>query len=212
MGIATSSRARFVLALWCAPLAAALSGCVSVRPTVVATAAPSAESGYVAGVFSRTGRDRFGLGIVDAAGQEFVMPFGDSSQEETAQGRLAMIDLPPGEYRVAFWVTYAALGTKQGIKKDFPATHAIARKFTVRPGQVVFLGAFSAETVTSYRRVDWTIGLRRIGEAGATTMFRQGYPAFREASIQCLQCSAAPAAAAAAPSRPGVPAVKVRPQ
>jgi hypothetical protein len=63
---------------------------LSVRPTVVATAAPSAESGYVAGVFSRTGRDRFGLGIVDAAGQEFVMPFGDSSQEETAQGRLAI--------------------------------------------------------------------------------------------------------------------------
>src|SRR5512138_1969663 len=168
-------------------LAALLSGCVSVRPTIAPSAAPAASSGYVAGIFHKDSPWGFGLGLVDAAGMDYVMPFGDPANVATG-GRLATIAVPPGEYRVGYWVTYATMTKSREGKKDFPREHPLASRFTVKPGEVVLLGAFTADssntsTGTGYR-INWNIAPKKIGEQQAVQAFRTGYPAFGDAPVR----------------------------
>lgn len=208
---------------------AVLSGCVTLQPTVVRDAKPTQGSGYLAGIFSSNKGFGFGLGLVNAdTGADHVMPFGESTAlPSSREGQVAMIELPPGNYRIGYWVTYATLTHQRSTKADIPAGHPLGRPFALAPGQVVILGSLEAETLLAYPKFHLTIHPRRISEQSAVAAFRESYPGFQGAPVTCLLCvekrppwagvpaklppaSPVPASAGAPPATPSPSAICAR--
>ncbi|HYU09433.1 MAG TPA: hypothetical protein VEK77_08645 [Gemmatimonadales bacterium] len=167
-----------------------LSACVSVQQTVRADAAPVPTAGYVAGSFTTDKGSAFGFGLVNTeTGEDYVMPFGqERNMPSVRDNELGMIQLPPGNYKIAYWVTYATLTKQREVKKaiDNPVFGA---PFTVAPGAVVFLGSFSTRTdFFPYRRAEWSFRANRISRREAKDMFAKTYPRFADLPFSCRLC------------------------
>jgi hypothetical protein len=186
-----------------------LPGCVGLQKVLDRDTPRNATSGYVAAIFTNTsttlGRGHaFGLGIVDAkTGADFVMPFGDQTSEPNA----AIVELPPGEYRVAYWVTYARLTRSREGKKDLPDGHALGRRFKVAAGEVVLLGALAANTSTSGSTSanvaftwNWTIQALPVRDSVARQKLASDYPNFVGAPVRCIVCTPDESAPQAGPN------------
>jgi hypothetical protein len=165
-----------------------LPACVSVAPTLGTQAKPTPGAAFVAGLFAKRSGYGFGLGIVNGdTGQEFVIPFQrDDASGEGAQA--VAIEVPPGSYRVASWMSYAWLTHERSAKKDIPAEHPLGRTFRLAPGQVVLIGSIEASSAVTYPKIQWRIDPRAVTEVNALAAFRAAYPALADAPVTCLLC------------------------
>ena len=195
-----------------------VAGCAMVRvePTVDASASPREDAGYVAAAFwVRSQTETFTFVLVDAAGRQRDIAFrdltppkkthfdpavrGDESNTYTVAEtkHLAMIAVPPGEYRVAYWRRgmYGSKAELLPVKEG----SAIARPFRVRAGHVAFLGRFRAREDRlvgptdriGYQKVTfvWSIVPDGPPAEEASSILRSAYPGFARAPLECIACS-----------------------
>lgn len=163
-----------------------LTGCSMVAPAMRSTLGKGDKldpsSGYVAGVFTKTqGGEDFAFVLTDQAKHEQLLWFTGKRKEPS--DAVEMYAVPPGDYRVAFWWPK---------RTAVPIDHPVGRPFTVKPGQVVFVGKFEAKTVDlailKQRRM--SIEPQDIKADEALTLFRAKYPGFAEAVLTCHLCIA----------------------
>lgn len=173
-----------------------LSGCASNRqtfePIMEPRQSPAMSSGYVAGMFSREweGRTSFGLGIVDTAtAEEYVMPFGRTrALPNDVVDEIAMIQLPPGAYRIAYWLNYSTRELEQITRTDIAADPASGLSFTLAPGEVVFIGSYVAKKERSVGSDQTRVRHQRLTLRSARRSLANSYPAFASQPMSCPSC------------------------
>ncbi len=175
-----------------------LSGCanngrLTVRPIMEATHSPAMNSSYVAGMFSRewgAGKTSFGLGIVNTAtAEEYVMPFGrERTLPNDVVDEIAMIQLPPGEYRIAYWLNYSTSELEQIARTDIPADSMSGLPFTLAPGEVVFVGSYVARKERSDGSDQTRVRHQRLTLQSARKSLSNSYPAFATQAMSCPTC------------------------
>jgi hypothetical protein len=161
-----------------------LVGCtiVSVQPKVPRDAQPSEINGYVGGLFDKDTIVGFGFGLQDEqTGKEYVLELEDNV--------VGLVAVPPGRYRVAYWVTWAALTGDRLTQQAIPRSHPFGHDFEVRPGQVTFLGHWSADRQMHFRSNTFTLAPVAITEAEARDALHTAYPSFATERIQCVFCA-----------------------
>jgi hypothetical protein len=159
-------------------------GCatVTVQPKVPKSAPLAPAAGYVGGLFTKDTVAGFGFGLRDDRSQrEYVLAVDEKD--------VGLIAVPPGTYRVAYWVTWAALTSERLTRKEIPAEIPLGRSFQVGPGQVMLLGKWAADREMGFGRNTFTIVPKRISRAEAVVAFRSSYPGFAEAPTSCLLCT-----------------------
>jgi hypothetical protein len=175
-----------------------LSGCanngrLTFRPIMDSGQSPAASSSYVAGMFSRewgSGKTSFGLGIVNTAtAEEYVMPFGRArTLPNDVVDEIAMIQLPPGEYRIAYWLDYSIRELEQITRTDIPADSMSGLPFTLAAGEVVFVGSYVARKEQSDGSVQTRVRLQRLTLQSARKSLSNSYPAFATQAMSCPSC------------------------
>jgi hypothetical protein len=170
-----------------------LSGCASntarVQPIVDSKQSPVSSSGYVAGMFSRDwgpGKLDFALGVVNSAtAEEYVMPFVvGTSLPDSVKDRFGMIQLPPGKYRIAYWLSYSTKDNQQLTKTAISPDATAGLPFTVTSGEVVFLGSFVARNDNN----QWSVHHQRIVLQSAQQALSKRYPTFSTQPFSCPSC------------------------
>jgi hypothetical protein len=157
---------------------------------------PVLSSSYAAGMFSRNwdrGKTGFGLGIVNTAtAEEYVMPFGVETIFPTdVVDEVAMIQLPPGEYRIAYWLTYSTGEIEQIARTDVAADSMTGLPFTLAPGEVTFIGSHVARRErnnSSNGNKAWSVRHQQLTLQSAQKAFSRGYPAFATQPMSCPSC------------------------
>jgi len=180
---------------------------LELQPVVERTALFRPDRGYVAGSFATSdGGDQFAFGIVNALDHEWVMPFvsGRGRDRDESDADAVLIELPPGDYRLLFWVT----GTKARRMYLSPES-ALGRPFTLKPGHVVFLGQFEAKIQRELSTAKATIDPKVVPADEAWTELTTAYPGFVQAAIECVFCKAPRAGADA--GRAAAPALREAP-
>lgn len=176
-----------------------LSGCASnralVQPIMHSKQTPVLSSGYVAGMFTRKADSRksgIGLGIVNTAtAEEYVMPIGVERPLPTdVTDEFEMIQLPPGEYKVANWLNYS---TKDGelISKTSILSNSMSDlSFTLAPGEVVFIGSYVARMDGNNPDGNKTMTVihQRLTLRSAQKALTSGYPGFTTVPLSCKSC------------------------
>ncbi len=174
-----------------------LSGCAtnrqSFQPIMESRQSPAMSSSYVAGMFSRewdSGKTSFGLGIVNTAtAEEYVMPFGASRiLMGNVVDETAMIQLPPGEYRIAYWLNYSTKDLAPITRTDIPADSVSGLPFTLAPGEVVFLGSYVAKKERSNGSDQTRVRHQRLTLQSARKSLSISYPAFASQTMSCPSC------------------------
>lgn len=175
-----------------------LSGCanngrLTFQPIMEQGQSPATSSSYVAGMFSReweSGKTSFGLGIVNTAtAAEYVMPFGrERTLPNDVVDEIAMIQLPPGEYRVAYWLNYSTSGLEQITRTDIAADSLSGSPFTLAPGEVVFIGSYVAAKERSSGSDQTRVRLQRLTPQSARKSLSNAYPAFATQAMSCPSC------------------------
>lgn len=185
-------RYRLTLA---AALAVVLNGCttVAIQPVLPPTAVADAQSGYVAGQFSRTKGRGFAFIVRSTDGKaEYTLPLGEDSTFPTdVNDQTVAMKLPPGWYTVSAWITYATL-TKEVMSRKPITDSPLSEPFSVRAGAVVHLGSYNVTTYTesAYPSVNTFLRItpRRLTEAEVQTSFKAAYPQFAAMPFQCVLC------------------------
>lgn len=175
-----------------------LSGCanngrLTFQPIMDSGQSPAASSSYVAGMFSRkweSGKTSFGLGIVNTAtAAEYVMPFGrERTLPNDVVDEIAMIQLPPGEYRIAYWFNYSTKELEQITRTNIPADSMSGLPFTLAPGEVVFIGSYVAAKERSSGSDQTRVRLQRLTLPSARKSLSNSYPAFATQAMSCPSC------------------------
>jgi hypothetical protein len=176
-----------------------LSGCANNRPTfqpiMDPRQSPAMSSSYVAGMFSReweSGKTNFGLGIVNTAtADEYVMPFGmERALPNDVVDEIAMIQLPPGEYRIAYWLNYSTRELEQITRTDIAADSMSGLPFTLAPGEVVFIGSYVArkERSNGSEGAQTRVYHQRLTLRSAQKSLSNSYPAFAIQAMSCPSC------------------------
>jgi len=150
-------------------------GCVSLQPRLPKDTTPSASSAYVGVLGKKDTIANFGFGLVDDAKHEFIIPL---------ENDLRLVQLPPGRYRVASWLTFAFTGEKI-TTKALPADVPLARPFEVGGGAVVIIGTFNVDRSMHTFWMDPV----PMSAGEATTAVRTAYQGFAEAPVTCLTCA-----------------------
>ncbi len=166
---------RAALCLAILPL---LAGCTMIRPKPRTPdgAPPSRTMGYVGGQFDKDTFVGFGFVVADEGGKgEHVI--------EVDKQSVGLIALAPGRYQVTAWVTWALTG-EQLTRKAIPSASPLGRPFEVKPGQVTFLGAWSADRSGN----TFIIQAGKLTEAQAAQALVKAYPRFAEAPVNCPMC------------------------
>jgi hypothetical protein len=175
-----------------------LSGCATnhVLTLVDAKQSPAPDSGYVAGMFSRDwepGKLGFGIGIVNTATDEkYVMPFGiETVLSNAVVDQFGMIQLPPGEYRIAFWQTYSTKNKEKITQTSFSPDSRAGLPFTLAPGEVIFLGSY----VAKYERDNstdgnkkWSVRHQQLALPLVQKALSRSHPAFVTQPLSCPSC------------------------
>lgn len=157
---------------------AGMVGCVFSQPKLSTTAVPSSKVGYVGAIASRDTVVRFGFGLRDASDREYVLQLDDG---------VSLIELPPGVYRVAYWVTWALDG-ERFTQQDIPVSRAVGFPFEVAAGKVMMLGRWFADRIVYYGGNQFTLRSTRLSTQDAAAAVRQRYRGFAGAPIECLVC------------------------
>jgi hypothetical protein len=177
-----------------------LSGCATnnmlVQPIMNSSESPSSDSGYVAGMFSRDwnpARSGFGLGIVNTAtAEEYVMPFGvETGMPHSVTDAFGMIQLPPGEYRVAYWLTYSAKDQEILSQTDISPDSRGGLPFTLAPGEAVFIGSHVAKfgpSAGSDGNKTWSVSLQQLSLPTVQKALSKKYPEFVTQPLTCPSC------------------------
>jgi hypothetical protein len=173
-----------------------LSGCASNRqtfqPIMEPRQTPAMSSGYVAGMFSREwqGKTSFGLGIVNTAtAEEYVMPFGKArALPNNVVDEIAMIQIPPGEYRIAYWLNYSTRELAQITRTDIAGDSMGGSPFTLAPGEVVFIGSYVAKKERSDGSDQTKVRHQRLTLRSAQKSLASSYPAFATQAVSCPSC------------------------
>ena len=175
-----------------------LSGCASdrglIRPIMLSTQVPAMDSGYLAGKFSRkwdANKSSYGLGILNTlTAEEYVIPFGrETALPSDVSDEFDMIQVPPGEYRVAYWITYSISEQTQTSRTDFPTDALTSKPFTLAPGEVVFLGSYIPETGSAADGTrTQTIRHWRLSQRSVQKALERGYPEFKAQPLSCPSC------------------------
>jgi hypothetical protein len=104
---------------------------------------------------------------------------------------LGLIQLPQGEYRVAYWVTYSTADHEQLTRTDISPDSAAAEPFTLAAGEVVFLGSH----VASNGQKDgagggnqWSVRHQRLSLQTVQKVFSRSYPSFSTQPMLCPTC------------------------
>ena len=176
-----------------------LSGCATKQifpqPIMHSTQTPAAGSGYVAGMFSRnwdSSKTGFGLGIINiATSEEHVIPFGrETFFPSEVVDEVAMIQLPPGEYRIAYWTSYSTKEKEQISRTDVAADSITGLPFKIAAGEVVFIGGHVAgsERNSSNGHKGWSVRHQRLALQLVQRAFSRAYPAFAIQPMSCPSC------------------------
>jgi hypothetical protein len=178
-----------------------LAGCVILSPIEDRIAAPRTDQGYIAGsALSESGigfavyiknietNAEYALQMTKPSilsGSIFYTP--DNSPE------IYTLQAPPGEYMLTGWATFDWGSHEKMTKKKFDAQSPYAKPFTVKKGEVVFLGEFSTSMNVTERTYMW-INLRYairpqlISTDSAKDKFIREYPKFEGAGFSCIFC------------------------
>jgi hypothetical protein len=174
-----------------------LSGCannhLTFQPIMDPRQSPAMSSSYVAGMFSQqweSGKTSLGLGIVNiATAEEFVMPFGTKRiLLSDVVDEIAMIQLPPGEYRIAYWLNYSTRELEQITRTNIPADSMSGLPFTLAPGEVVFVGSYVAREERSNGSDQTRVRHQRLTLQSARKSLSNSYPAFAAQAMSCPSC------------------------
>ncbi len=173
-----------------------LSGCggLPIQPIMDSEQSPTMDSAYVAGMFSRDwddGKLGFGLGFVNVASdREYVMPFGVTTDlPNSVKDRFVMIELPPGKYRIASWVTYS--GSSALTQTNISPDSATGMPFTLAPGEVTFVGSHVARSQRPGNSDDnytWTVYYQRLSMKTVLKELPKNYPLFSTVPLSCPSC------------------------
>lgn len=166
-----------------------LVGCASIQPTVMSSAVPDPASGYLAGTFSRVSSGGFAFVVKNMrTGEEFGMPLGeDGLLPKDVNNQVIAIKLPPGDYAVTEWYTYATLTKERSAKKPI-SNRYLAMPFKVEAGKVMYLGYYLVSTSSGGGYTYWTVKPRPIGLSEAKAAFASAYPAFVQHDFACQLC------------------------
>lgn len=171
-----------------------LSGCASsglpLQPIIDAKQAPAPDAGHVAGMFTRDwnpGKLGFGLGIVNTAtAEEYVMPFGvETVLPKKLTDELGVIELPPGEYKVAYWVTYSTASHEQLSITEIPPGSVAAEPFSLASGEVVFIGSHVARYDLNQT---WSVSQQRLTLPAVQKAISSKYSEFVNQPLSCPSC------------------------
>lgn len=177
-----------------------LSGCASNRfsfqPIIDSKQSPAPDVGYVAGMFSRDWNPAklgVGLGIVNTAtAEEYVMPCGvDTVLPKKVTDELGMIQLPPGEYRIAYWLTYSTKNHEELTRTGIPPDSTASVAFTLASGEVVFMGSYvvnSGQKGGSDGGNQWSVRHQRLTLQSAQKALSNSYPSFSTQPMTCPTC------------------------
>jgi hypothetical protein len=178
-----------------------LSGCanngrLTIQPIMEPRQSPAMSSSYVAGMFSQeweSGKTSLGLGIVNTAtAEEFVIPFGTKRVLlSDVVDEIAMIQLPPGEYRIAYWLNYSTTEKEQITRTDISADSMSGLPFKLAPGEVVFLGSYVAKkerSAGSEGVAQTRVRHQRLTLQSARKSLSNSYPAFAAQAMSCPSC------------------------
>ncbi len=176
-----------------------LSGCANnhdalVQPVMRFEQTPASSSGYVAGMFSRkwdSKKSGIGLGIVNTAtGEEYVMPFGvERALPTDVADDFAMIQLPPGEYKIENWLNYSTRDGAPISKTSIPSNSMAGLSFSLAPGEVVFLGSYVAKMEGNPDgSKTWAVHQQRLTLRLVQKALANGYPAFTTLPLSCPSC------------------------
>lgn len=172
-----------------------LSACASVTSTVKADSTPAADAGYIVGLFTKNKSAGVGLGIVNtASGYEYLLPFGeDTSWPSAKANEFSMIKVPPGDYRIKYWATYATL-TKEIFAKSEIKDAPISSTFKVEANSVAFVGSYSivqewAPMPVGGWKFIWNLRQEPIAQKEASDRFSKAYGGYSQSSFSCFMCS-----------------------
>jgi hypothetical protein len=167
-----------------------LAGCVTnVAPPLSSSAAPNAANGVIAGSFSRTKTTDVAFIVRNTVtGREYALSLGENSAMPTAvSDQIMAIDVPPGQYEITQWETFATLSKERFGKYDV-TNPFISAPFIVHQGEVVFLGKYFIEGDQSYATLHWHILPQRLQYADARKIFDTAYPAYASNTFSCRLC------------------------
>lgn len=178
-----------------------LSGCassnrLSIQPIMDAKQSPATGSAYVAGMFSwdwEPGKMGFGLDIVNTATAErYVIPFGtETAMPSAAVDYFALVQLPPGEYRVENWLTYSSKKTELMSQTGFMPDSMAAQPFTLAPGEIAFIGSFVARNVQNRSSDDispWSVRQQQLSLPSVQKALSKKYREFATLPLTCPSC------------------------
>jgi hypothetical protein len=172
-----------------------LSGCVTnFAPPLNGDRVPSGTSGVIAGEFSRTAPTGVAFIVHNTrTNAEYALSLGENSRvaKDITQQVIA-IDVPPGDYVILQWETFDLLTKK--LYGQFPQSiPQLATPFTVRAGQVTFLGSYNVSGSETYSRREetthWRVVPQTISFNDAHLSFLGAYPAYSKSEFACLQCA-----------------------
>ena len=177
-----------------------LSGCASnrfpIQPILERTQSPEPAGAYIAGMFSRDwnpSRTSFGIGIVNTAtSEEYVMPFGvETILPERVTDEFVMIQLPPGRYKVEYWITYATGDGEMLNKTDISPESLSATPFELAAGKAVFLGSYVARSGkggAGNEGNSWSVYHQRLTPQVMRKGLLNRYPSFSRLPMSCPSC------------------------
>jgi hypothetical protein len=184
------------------------SGCatrpmVNVTPPLDIGKAPVPQSGYVAASTVTDEKHRPGsgiaLGLVNTATHaEHLLPIGTLSFAEAFQDLNnvpRVIAIPPGQYRVAFWVThYGNSGNCELMTKTIiPTNSPNSLTFSIAPNSVTFIGSYSTSaSITSNgstRTTNWILKQNPISERDARKSISSVHSDFLRLDFFCPRCA-----------------------
>lgn len=181
---------QFIIATSCL----LLSGCtpISVVPVMKFDASPQTQAGYISARIS--GEKNTDLAFVIhnvATGIDYNMPLGGSSVYKPIVNQISTIEVPPGRYVVASWITFATL-TKDKLVEKAIDNPVLKIPFVVKPKSTTFIGDFSISynnnVTVGEVTMSWRIHPLRINTESAHRAFVTAYPAFRDSAFSCRLC------------------------
>jgi hypothetical protein len=185
-----------------AGFAVLMGGCVSnIAPTMNTDAAPSAANGVIAGSFWRT--ESAGVAFIVRNTQtnaQYTLPLGDNAKGKDAGPQVIAIEVPPGEYVIPQWEVFAPITKKLYAQTDVSIPQ-LATPFTVRAGQVTYLGAYSISGSETYASLPgrmnteetrrWHIAAQHVSAHDSEASFAGAYPGYAKSRFTCLLCTEA---------------------
>jgi hypothetical protein len=176
-----------------------LSGCTNnrlpIQPIMDSKQFPVLDSGYIAGMFSRDWDPEklgFGLGIVNIeTAEEYVMPFGvETGLPSKVIDKFGMIQLPPGEYRIAYWLAYSTRKKEEIFQTSISPDSIDGLPFSLMPGEVVFIGSYVARIERNNNPDDktWDVHYQQLTLPSVQKALSKVNPEFATLPLLCPSC------------------------